>query len=64
MFPFIIINETDTLSDIERRLAKAVSAMAAMPGIRPIYTWNSIKEEAKRLYEQNHPTAKLASHQQ
>lgn len=51
MFPAISVSEEDTLSSLEARLARAVITNAKQPGIKPIYTWKDIKEEAVRLYE-------------
>lgn len=51
MFPRIAINEADTLAAVEARLTKAIMNNANIPGIKPIYTLDSVKQEAMRLYE-------------
>lgn len=50
MFPTISVSPEDTLSALESRLAKAIITNAKQPGIKPVYTWRDIKEEAARLY--------------
>jgi hypothetical protein len=49
MFPQIHLYKDDTLASIQARLAKAIIDNAKQPGIKPIYTLNSVKQEASRL---------------
>lgn len=51
MFPRIALNEEDTLASIESRLVKAITDNAKGPGIAPIYTSATVKQEAVRLHQ-------------
>jgi hypothetical protein len=51
LFPKIALYKEDTLASVEARLAKAIFNNAKEPGIKPIYTVNTLKEEAARLYQ-------------